>query len=151
MFGVSKMRNECFTLIKIHLGLLFEINAGFHKNSEQKQFFQSVFDQINADLVSIRDLNDRVFSLKSLQEQPERSSEKKSTSASSQPSMCLLSLPQEHSGRETPVSVDSFPLEWDHTGDVGGSSSHDEEEDAAFFSALSGKYKIGQIQCLVLS
>ncbi|KAG1964263.1 nesprin-2 [Pimephales promelas] len=72
-------------------------------------------------------------------EQPERSSEKKSTSASSQPSMCLLSLPQEHSGRETPVSVDSIPLEWDHTGDVGGSSSHDEEEDAAFFSALSGQ------------
>ncbi|KAK7133211.1 hypothetical protein R3I94_015172 [Phoxinus phoxinus] len=69
----------------------------------------------------------------------ERSSEKKSTPASSQPSMCLLSLPQERSGRETPVSVDSIPLEWDHTGDVGGSSSHDEEEDAAFFSALSGQ------------
>ncbi|XP_043093802.1 nesprin-2 isoform X3 [Puntigrus tetrazona] len=57
--------------------------------------------------------------------------------SSSQPSMCLLSPPQERSGRETPVSVDSIPLEWDHTGDVGGSSSHDEEEDAAFFSALS--------------
>uniref|UniRef100_A0A8C2KV16 KASH domain-containing protein n=1 Tax=Cyprinus carpio TaxID=7962 RepID=A0A8C2KV16_CYPCA len=57
--------------------------------------------------------------------------------SSSQPSMCLLSPPQEHSGRETPVSVDSIPLEWDHTGDVGGSSSHDEEEDAASFSALS--------------
>uniref|UniRef100_A0A8C1QBP5 KASH domain-containing protein n=1 Tax=Cyprinus carpio TaxID=7962 RepID=A0A8C1QBP5_CYPCA len=56
--------------------------------------------------------------------------------SSSQPSMCLLSPPQEHSGRETPVSVDSIPLEWDHTGDVGGSSSHDEEEDAASFSAL---------------
>ncbi|XP_077075807.1 nesprin-2a [Siphateles boraxobius] len=69
----------------------------------------------------------------------ERSSERKSTPASSQPSMCLLSLPQERSGRETPVSVDSIPLEWDHTGDVGGSSSHDEEEDAAFFSALSGQ------------
>uniref|UniRef100_A0A8C1XQ72 KASH domain-containing protein n=1 Tax=Cyprinus carpio TaxID=7962 RepID=A0A8C1XQ72_CYPCA len=55
--------------------------------------------------------------------------------SSSQPSMCLLSPPQEHSGRETPVSVDSIPLEWDHTGDVGGSSSHDEEEDAASFSA----------------
>ncbi|XP_052390559.1 nesprin-2 isoform X4 [Carassius gibelio] len=61
------------------------------------------------------------------------------TPSSSQPSMCLLSPPQEHSGRETPVSVDSIPLEWDHTGDVGGSSSHDEEEDAAFFSALSGQ------------
>ncbi|KAI2651915.1 Nesprin-2 [Labeo rohita] len=59
------------------------------------------------------------------------------TPSSSQPSMCLLSPPQERSGRETPVSVDSIPLEWDHTGDVGGSSSHDEEEDAAFFSALS--------------
>uniref|UniRef100_A0A8C2DIN0 KASH domain-containing protein n=1 Tax=Cyprinus carpio TaxID=7962 RepID=A0A8C2DIN0_CYPCA len=60
------------------------------------------------------------------------------TVSSSQPSMSLLSPPQEPSGRETPVSVDSIPLEWDHTGDVGGSSSHDEEEDAAFFSALSG-------------
>uniref|UniRef100_A0A671NED1 KASH domain-containing protein n=1 Tax=Sinocyclocheilus anshuiensis TaxID=1608454 RepID=A0A671NED1_9TELE len=59
------------------------------------------------------------------------------TPSSSQPSMCLLSPPQEHSGRETPVSVDSIPLEWDHTGDVGSSSSHDEEEDAAAFSALS--------------
>ncbi|XP_016380976.1 nesprin-2-like [Sinocyclocheilus rhinocerous] len=61
------------------------------------------------------------------------------TPSSSQPSMCLLSPPQEHSGRETPVNVDSIPLEWDHTGDVGGSSSHDEEEDAAAFSALSGQ------------
>ncbi|XP_067239734.1 nesprin-2-like isoform X8 [Chanodichthys erythropterus] len=67
----------------------------------------------------------------------ERSRETQSTPASSQPSMCLLSPPQERSGRETPISVDSIPLEWDHTGDVGGSSSHDEEEDAAFFSALS--------------
>ncbi|XP_051954461.1 nesprin-2-like [Xyrauchen texanus] len=62
-----------------------------------------------------------------------------STSASTQPSMCLLSPLQEHSGRETPVSVDSIPLEWDHTGDVGGSSSRDEDEDAAFFPALSGQ------------
>lgn len=90
-------------------------------------------------------MNDNVFSLKPLQEQPdvsdgERSRETQSTPASSQPSMCLLSPPQERSGRETPISVDSIPLEWDHTGDVGGSSSHDEEEDAAFFSALSGKY-----------
>lgn len=69
----------------------------------------------------------------------ERSRETQSPPSSSQPSMCLLSPPQERSGRETPVSVDSIPLEWDHTGDVGGSSSHDEEEDAAFFSALSGQ------------
>ncbi|XP_049338084.1 nesprin-2 isoform X3 [Astyanax mexicanus] len=54
-----------------------------------------------------------------------------------QPPMCLLSLPQERSGRETPVSVDSIPLEWDHTGDVGGSSSQ-EDEDSSFFSGLSG-------------
>uniref|UniRef100_A0A3B1IEP8 KASH domain-containing protein n=1 Tax=Astyanax mexicanus TaxID=7994 RepID=A0A3B1IEP8_ASTMX len=53
-----------------------------------------------------------------------------------QPPMCLLSLPQERSGRETPVSVDSIPLEWDHTGDVGGSSSQ-EDEDSSFFSGLS--------------
>ncbi|XP_017539502.1 nesprin-2 isoform X2 [Pygocentrus nattereri] len=56
----------------------------------------------------------------------------------SQPSMCFLAPPQERSGRETPVSVDSIPLEWDHTGDVGGSSSHEEDEDSSFFSSLSG-------------
>ncbi|XP_061843165.2 nesprin-2a isoform X2 [Nerophis lumbriciformis] len=56
----------------------------------------------------------------------------------------LLASPLEHSGRETPVSVDSLPLEWDHTGDVGGSSSHEDEEeeegreeDGIYFSALS--------------
>lgn len=53
--------------------------------------------------------------------------------------MChLLAPPLEQSGRETPVSVDSIPLEWDHTVDVGGSSSHEDDEDATFFSALSG-------------
>lgn len=53
--------------------------------------------------------------------------------------MChLLAPPLERSGRETPVSVDSIPLEWDHTVDVGGSSSHEDDEDATFFSALSG-------------
>lgn len=53
--------------------------------------------------------------------------------------MChLLAPPLEHSGRETPVSVDSIPLEWDHTVDVGESSSHEDDEDATFFSALSG-------------
>ncbi|XP_072538856.1 nesprin-2a isoform X2 [Salminus brasiliensis] len=55
-----------------------------------------------------------------------------------QPPMCLLSPPLERSGRETPVSVDSIPLEWDHTGDLGGSSSHEEDEDTSFFSGLSG-------------
>uniref|UniRef100_A0A668RYU1 KASH domain-containing protein n=1 Tax=Oreochromis aureus TaxID=47969 RepID=A0A668RYU1_OREAU len=50
--------------------------------------------------------------------------------------MChLLVPPIERSGRETPVSVDSIPLEWDHTVDVGGSSSHEDDEDATFFSA----------------
>ncbi|XP_050993997.1 nesprin-2 isoform X3 [Labeo rohita] len=86
----------------------------------------------------------RLTSLRPLQEQldvfdGEQSRGTQGTPSSSQPSMCLLSPPQERSGRETPVSVDSIPLEWDHTGDVGGSSSHDEEEDAAFFSALSGQ------------
>nr|XP_012775511.3 nesprin-2 isoform X1 [Maylandia zebra] len=52
--------------------------------------------------------------------------------------MChLLVPPIERSGRETPLSVDSIPLEWDHTVDVGGSSSHEDDEDATFFSALS--------------
>ncbi|AWP20311.1 putative nesprin-2-like [Scophthalmus maximus] len=41
----------------------------------------------------------------------------------------LLASPLERSGRETPVSVDSLPLEWDHTGDVGASSSHEDEDD----------------------
>lgn len=50
----------------------------------------------------------------------------------------LLAPPLERSGRETPVSVDSIPLEWDHTVDVGGSSSHEDDEDATFFSTLSG-------------
>ncbi|XP_036841097.1 nesprin-2 isoform X1 [Oncorhynchus mykiss] len=53
----------------------------------------------------------------------------------------LLAPPLECSGRETPVSVcDSIPLEWDHTGDVGGSSSHEEEEvekkDGTYYSTL---------------
>lgn len=60
------------------------------------------------------------------------------------PTMChLLAPPLERSGRETPVSVDSIPLEWDHTVDVGGSSSHeDDEDDATFFSTLSGKITV---------
>uniref|UniRef100_A0A674E243 Spectrin repeat containing, nuclear envelope 2b n=1 Tax=Salmo trutta TaxID=8032 RepID=A0A674E243_SALTR len=49
----------------------------------------------------------------------------------------LLAPPLECSGRETPVSVDSIPLEWDHTVDVGGSSSHEDEEDATYYSAMS--------------
>ncbi|KAM3861499.1 nesprin-2-like [Diretmus argenteus] len=53
----------------------------------------------------------------------------------------LLASPLERSGRETPVSVDSLPLEWDHTGDVGGSSTHEDEEEheeeGTYFSALS--------------
>lgn len=51
----------------------------------------------------------------------------------------FLAPPLERSGRETPVSVDSIPLEWDHTVDVGGSSSHEDDEDVTFFSALSGR------------
>ncbi|KAM3603169.1 uncharacterized protein V6R79_017666 [Siganus canaliculatus] len=57
----------------------------------------------------------------------------------------LLTSPLERSGRETPVSVDSLPLEWDHTGDVGGSSHEEEDEEEeeedederTYFSALS--------------
>lgn len=55
------------------------------------------------------------------------------------PSACLLLPPSlEPSGRETPVSVDSIPLEWDHTVDVGGSSSPEDEDEATYYSALSG-------------
>ncbi|XP_063296179.1 nesprin-2 [Pelobates fuscus] len=58
----------------------------------------------------------------------------------SHPSMCHLlppPLPHERSGRETPVSVDSIPLEWDPTVDVGGSSMHENEEDGTYYNALS--------------
>ncbi|KAM4723418.1 nesprin-2 [Anableps anableps] len=60
-------------------------------------------------------------------------------SAGQQAMTHLLVPPPERSGRETPVSVDSIPLEWDHTVDVGGSSSHEDEEDPPFFSVLSVK------------
>ncbi|XP_063189611.1 nesprin-2 isoform X1 [Chroicocephalus ridibundus] len=59
---------------------------------------------------------------------------------SSPQSLCHLIPPaqgHERSGCETPISVDSIPLEWDHTGDVGGSSSHEDEEEATYYSALS--------------
>ncbi|XP_041513986.1 nesprin-2 isoform X3 [Microtus oregoni] len=55
-------------------------------------------------------------------------------------SLCHLvppALGHERSGCETPVSVDSIPLEWDHTGDVGGSSSHEDDDEGPFYSALS--------------
>ncbi|XP_061468359.1 nesprin-2 isoform X2 [Rhineura floridana] len=60
----------------------------------------------------------------------------------SQQSLCHLVPPavgHERSGCETPVSVDSIPLEWDHTGDVGGSSSPEQEEEEPYYSALSGE------------
>lgn len=60
--------------------------------------------------------------------------------STSQASVSLLVPPQERSGCETPLSVDSIPLEWDHTVDVGGSSSREEDDDASFFSCLSGNY-----------
>ncbi|XP_071368742.1 nesprin-2-like [Centroberyx affinis] len=64
--------------------------------------------------------------------------------------MChLLAPPLERSGRETPVSVDSIPLEWDHTVDVGGSSSHEDDEDATFFSALSDVEVTESSECFV--
>ncbi|GAA6088827.1 nesprin-1 isoform X1 [Tachysurus ichikawai] len=54
------------------------------------------------------------------------------------PSSGLILPPSlEPSGRETPVSVDSIPLEWDHTVDVGGSSSPEDEDEATYYSALS--------------
>ncbi|XP_068110339.1 nesprin-2 isoform X3 [Hyperolius riggenbachi] len=45
--------------------------------------------------------------------------------------------PHERSGRETPVSVDSIPLEWDPTVDVGGSSMHENEEEGAYYNPLA--------------
>ncbi|XP_068963027.1 nesprin-2-like isoform X2 [Petaurus breviceps papuanus] len=61
---------------------------------------------------------------------------------SSPQSLCHLMPPplgHERSGCETPVSVDSIPLEWDHTGDVGGSSSHEDDEEGPYYSVVSGK------------
>uniref|UniRef100_A0A8D2IHH5 Spectrin repeat containing nuclear envelope protein 2 n=1 Tax=Varanus komodoensis TaxID=61221 RepID=A0A8D2IHH5_VARKO len=58
----------------------------------------------------------------------------------SQQSLCHLMPPtvgHERSGCETPVSIDSIPLEWDHTGDVGGSSSPEDEDEEPYYSALS--------------
>uniref|UniRef100_A0A8C5MR52 KASH domain-containing protein n=1 Tax=Leptobrachium leishanense TaxID=445787 RepID=A0A8C5MR52_9ANUR len=55
-------------------------------------------------------------------------------------SICHLippTLPHERSGRETPVSVDSIPLEWDPTVDVGGSSMHENEDEGTYYNALS--------------
>ncbi|XP_040189336.1 nesprin-2 isoform X2 [Rana temporaria] len=56
-------------------------------------------------------------------------------------SLCHLMpppLPHDRSGRETPVSVDSIPLEWDPTVDVGGSSMHENDEEGAYYNPLSG-------------
>lgn len=53
--------------------------------------------------------------------------------------LCLVPSLLERSGRETPVSVDSIPLEWDHTGDVGGSSSHEDDEEGTYYSTLTGE------------
>uniref|UniRef100_A0A673TZC2 Spectrin repeat containing nuclear envelope protein 2 n=1 Tax=Suricata suricatta TaxID=37032 RepID=A0A673TZC2_SURSU len=67
---------------------------------------------------------------------------RESEEPSSPQSLCHLVPPApgpERSGCETPVSVDSIPLEWDHTGDVGGSSSHEDDEEGPYYSALSGK------------
>uniref|UniRef100_A0A7M4FHX4 Spectrin repeat containing nuclear envelope protein 2 n=1 Tax=Crocodylus porosus TaxID=8502 RepID=A0A7M4FHX4_CROPO len=64
---------------------------------------------------------------------------------SSPQSLCHLVPPapgHERSGCETPVSVDSIPLEWDHTGDVGGSSSHEDDEEGPYYSALSGECQV---------
>ncbi|XP_028645647.1 nesprin-2-like isoform X2 [Grammomys surdaster] len=65
---------------------------------------------------------------------------RESEEPTSSQSLCHLvppALGHERSGCETPVSVDSIPLEWDHTGDVGGSSSHEDDEEGPFYSALS--------------
>ncbi|KAM7157907.1 nesprin-2 [Molossus nigricans] len=65
---------------------------------------------------------------------------RESEEPSSPQALCHLVPPApgpERSGCETPVSVDSIPLEWDHTGDVGGSSSHEDDEEGPYYSALS--------------
>ncbi|KAI1895380.1 hypothetical protein AGOR_G00105690 [Albula goreensis] len=88
-----------------------------------------------------RDLSDRDTDLEDSAELVVGSWQEKDGTSGDSPSrraVChLLAPPLERSGRETPVSVDSIPLEWDHTVDVGGSSSHEDDEEATFYSALS--------------
>ncbi|KAG9336608.1 hypothetical protein JZ751_002955 [Albula glossodonta] len=88
-----------------------------------------------------RDLSDRDTDLEDSAELVAGSWQEKDGTSGDSPSrraVChLLAPPLERSGRETPVSVDSIPLEWDHTVDVGGSSSHEDDEEATFYSALS--------------
>uniref|UniRef100_A0A3B3Q457 Spectrin repeat containing, nuclear envelope 2b n=1 Tax=Paramormyrops kingsleyae TaxID=1676925 RepID=A0A3B3Q457_9TELE len=56
----------------------------------------------------------------------------------------LLSISQERSDRDTPISVESIPLEWDHAVDVGPHQrkEEEEEEEATFYSALSGELQM---------
>ncbi|TRY90475.1 hypothetical protein DNTS_015635 [Danionella cerebrum] len=61
----------------------------------------------------------------------------------------LLPTTLDPSGRETPVSVDSIPLEWDHTVDVGGSSSPEDEEELTYYSALSDVEVTESSECFV--
>ncbi|XP_042310386.1 nesprin-2 isoform X2 [Sceloporus undulatus] len=82
-----------------------------------------------ADTEDVRGIQNDLWHKKALQEVPPPHQ-----------SLCHLMPPavsHERSGCETPVSVDSIPLEWDHTGDVGGSSSPEDEEEEPYYSALS--------------
>lgn len=63
------------------------------------------------------------------------------TAVSDQSSSCIIMHSAlEPSGRDSPLSVDSIPLEWDHTVDVGGSSSPEDEDEVTYYSALSGTF-----------
>ncbi|XP_061890415.1 nesprin-2-like [Entelurus aequoreus] len=100
---------------------------------ELHSYCQEVFGRVarfHQRLVHRRPVLEEERELSDLDNSPEPSTGRQTTCH-------LLVPPLEHSGRETPVSVDSIPLEWDHTVDVGGSSSHEDDEDATFFSALS--------------
>ncbi|CAG5866901.1 unnamed protein product [Menidia menidia] len=92
----------------------------------------------DTDMDDTPDLNNRISWTEVKRKKEENEAPAAGGVSPGRPAMCqLLVPPPERSGRETPVSVDSIPLEWDHTVDVGGSSSHEDDEDATFFSSLS--------------
>ncbi|XP_068574256.1 nesprin-2-like isoform X2 [Cebidichthys violaceus] len=93
-----------------------------------------------SDLDDTADLTDGTSSWEEVRKKEEEEAPAVGGVSAGRQAVChLLVPPLERSGRETPVSVDSIPLEWDHTVDVGGSSSHEDDEDATYFSALSVK------------
>lgn len=108
-------------------GLILKTGCAFQGLEDEKEASEN-----ETDMEDPREIQDDSWRKRGESEEP-----------SAPPALCHLVPPAagpERSGCETPVSVDSIPLEWDHTGDVGGSSSHEEDEEGPFYSALSGTF-----------